>query len=207
MFFQILGALTVFVFFLILIFFIIEFLLILLYKRWKKIFLPSLSLMLMKFYYSPLKGVLKLIKSEPLVVDEALIAYANKSMSSIFNLAKGEKMLFAPQCLRAPDCKARLDPEKGYICKVCGSCVLGNIFGLCEQRGYKLFIVPGDSFVKRIVKKQKPASVIGVACYDELSMAMLLGIKMGIPSVGVPLSRSGCFNTQVELEKIKGSMI
>ncbi|MBU1626463.1 DUF116 domain-containing protein [bacterium] len=207
MIFQIVGAITVFVFTLTLLFFFVEFFLILLFREKKCVILPGLSLKLMKYYYSPLKGVYRLLRVDPLVVDEALIMFANKSMSSRFKKARGEKLIFAPQCLRSVECKARLDPEAGYICRECGNCVIGDISCLCKERGYVLFIVPGDSFVKRIVTRLKPASVIGVACYDELSMAMLVGIRMGIPSVGVPLIRSGCFNTLVELDKIKKNMI
>jgi len=161
---------------------------------------------LMELYYSPLKATIKFLGQDPQIVDKALIVSANKSMSAIYKSAKGEKLIFAPQCLRSPDCKARLDPDTGYICKECGLCVIGEISKLAEKRNYVLFIVPGDSFVKRIVRKIKPASVIGVACYEELSMAMLVGIKMGIPCVGVPLLRSGCFKTMVEFEKIKEKM-
>jgi uncharacterized protein len=207
MFFQIIGAITVFFSLLMIILFFVEFILIVVLKYRNKIFLPSLSLKLMKIYYSPLKGTMKIVGMDPQIVDESLVVFANKSMSNRFKSAKGEKLIFAPQCLRSPDCKARLDPDTGYICRICGSCVLGEISKLAESRKYILFIVPGDSFVKRIVRKLKPASVIGVACYDELSMAMLVGIRMGIPSLGVPLIRSGCFNTIVEFETIKENMI
>jgi len=207
MFFQVMGIVTVVLFSLILMFFFVELLLILLYKYRKKILFPLFSLKMMAFYYSPLKGTMKFFGFDPQVVDEALIVSANESMAKRFVSAEGEKLIFAPQCLRSSECKARLDPDRGYICKKCGKCVLGEIAKLSEDRGYVLFIVPGDSFVKRIVRNLEPASVIGVACYDELSMAMLVGIKMGIPSVGIPLLKSGCFNTLVEFEKIKRNMV
>jgi uncharacterized protein len=207
MFFYTIGIIAVFLFTTILLLFFIEFLLVLFYRYHKIILLPWFSLKLMNLFYSPLKGTLKIFKTDEKIVDEALIAFANEYMHTLFHEAKGEKLIFAPQCLRAVECSARLDPGTGYICKECGKCVLGEISKIASNNHYVLFIVPGDSFVKRIVKKLKPASVIGIACFDELSMAMLVGIKMGVPSIGIPLLKSGCFNTLVDLEKIKENMI
>jgi hypothetical protein len=72
--------------------------------------------------------------------------------------------------------------------------------------GFRLFIVPGDRFAKRLAERYAVDAAIGVACPAELSMALLAGMKMGVPSAGVPLSRDGCFETDVDTEAVKEAM-
>ena len=59
--------------------------------------------------------------------------------------------------------------------------------------GYRVFIVPGSSFIKKIVGQNKFKAVLGVACYDDLYLTMTAFSDFA--PQGVLLSRSGCFET------------
>ena len=60
-----------------------------------------------------------------------------------------------PQCLRSVQCPAKLTPE-GIMCIDCGRCGIGEAKRYAEGMGYKFFVVPGSSFIKRIIKKYRP---------------------------------------------------
>lgn len=175
------------------------------YKRSGRVMCPRWTLASMKFFYSPLGAIYDRLGA-PTVVDELLVSAVNQVMAARFKDAGPRRMIFLPQCLRAPKCRARLDSRFGYICDRCGACPIAPISKAADERGYSVFIVPGDSFVKRIVRNEHPDAVIGVACHEELSMAMLAGMRMRVICAGVMLKKSGCFNTDVDVEKVINMM-
>ncbi len=65
-----------------------------------------------------------------------------------------ERAIFMPQCLRSSRCPAHLTPE-GLKCRSCGQCSVGEARSILERMGYRIFIVPGSSFIKRMVKKYR----------------------------------------------------
>lgn len=67
--------------------------------------------------------------------------------------------------------------------------------------GYKVYIVPGGSFVKRIVSKDRPSGALGVACGYELNYSMM-EISSVCPVQGVPLLKDGCYCTKVDEELV-----
>lgn len=62
-----------------------------------------------------------------------------------------------------------------------------------EEVGYRVFIVPGSSFAKRILKENKCKAVLGVACYRDLNISMMKISNLPIVTQGVPLLKDGCF--------------
>ena len=112
-----------------------------------------------------------------------------------------DKILFLPHCLRKADkCKAKMTDE-GYECAECNKdCKVGQIKKYAEKKGYKVFIVPGGSMIFSIIRKHKPKGVIGVACMKELILA---AENLEMPINGIELSKSGCINTDVDVEKVK----
>jgi hypothetical protein len=76
-------------------------------------------------------------------------------------------MVFMPQCLRNKNCPARLTSE-GIKCVECGQCVISTVKKKAEGLGYKFFIVPGGSFIRRIAREHRPKAIVGVACRPEV---------------------------------------
>ncbi|HEC95641.1 MAG TPA: DUF116 domain-containing protein, partial [Euryarchaeota archaeon] len=71
-----------------------------------------------------------------------------------------------------------------------------------EPLGYKVFIVPGGTFVKRILKGIKPKAVLGVACFNDLFEGIRICEKAKIPVQGVLLKTTGCVETIVDWDEV-----
>ena len=102
---------------------------------------------------------------------------------------------------QTPECPAEMT-EEGYVCKRCGACDIARIVDEAENLGYKTFIVPGGSMVFKICDKYRPQACFGVACYYELEEAISKLARAGIPTRSVPLSKTGCVNTKVDVERV-----
>jgi len=112
------------------------------------------------------------------------------------------KIIFLPHCLRNQECEAKLESD-GYHCLNCGRCEIGNFKKTAEEKGYKVFIVPGGSMVKNILSKYPdPEVVIGVACEAELKEGKAITESKGIKSKRLQLLKDGCINTEVDFKKL-----
>ena len=112
-----------------------------------------------------------------------------------------ERAIFFPQCLRSAKCPAHLTPE-GLRCVNCGQCTVGEAQTRLEQMGYRLFIIPGSSFIKRMVKKYRPRAIIGVGCLTEVKEGIDMADKMGLVAMGVVTLKEGCVETLVNWQDI-----
>ncbi|MGB9928222.1 MAG: DUF116 domain-containing protein [Methanosarcina sp.] len=169
------------------------------FKKHKIIF-PGFVLFTLYLFYSPAKWICKILGIRDTLVDDILIDVRNAVMCNSFVHTKGLKILLLPQCLRHPNCKARCDPVHGYECKRCGLCDISKLCEAADQYNFKVFVVPGGSFVKKIFKENRPEACLGVACYNELSENMQA--VSFVPVQGVLLLKDGCFNTQANIEEI-----
>ena len=107
-----------------------------------------------------------------------------------------ERAVFIPQCMRSSKCPAHLTPE-GLKCRNCGQCEIGTNRLLLERMGYRVFIVPGSSFIKRMVKKYRPGAIIGIGCLSEVKEGIDMADKMGLAVMGVVTLKEGCVETFV----------
>jgi hypothetical protein len=73
-----------------------------------------------------------------------------------------------------------------------------------EELGYQVFIIPGSTFLKKIIEKNKFKAVLGVACYQDLNLGMMKLSKFSCQ--GVPLLRDGCVNTKVDTRAVLEKM-
>ncbi len=142
---------------------------------------------------------LKILGVKPENVDRLFIEMKNDIHRNNFRkISPKDKIVFLPQCLRNPKCRARIK-DFGYNCVDCCNCKASQIKKLAEKLGYSVFIVPGDSMVFRAIKELKPKAVVGIACLKEL-VAALEEIKL--PLQTVELSKTGCINTDVNISDI-----
>jgi uncharacterized protein len=117
--------------------------------------------------------------------------------SAFERIPVAERAIFMPQCLRSAQCPAHLTPE-GLKCSSCGKCTVGEARELLEKMGYRIFIVPGSSFIKRMVKKYRPKALIGVGCLSEVIEGIDMADKMGLVVMGVVTLKEGCVETLVD---------
>jgi hypothetical protein len=135
------------------------------------------------------------------IVDDVGVRLRNYiNRKEFLKTPRNQRFIFMPQCVRSTECPAKLTPE-GIKCKDCGRCNVGEAKRVAEGLGYKFFIVPGSSFIKRIIKKYKPGAVVGVGCQMELKEGLDLCHSHAIPAQGVPLSRAGCVATTLDWEQ------
>lgn len=138
------------------------------------------------------------------IVDEIYIKLKNETNKELFARTQfSERLLFLPQCLRNTEkCRAPLGSE-GYECQNCGRCIIAEVKRQAVALGYAgVYIVPGGSMVRKIVKRRKPKAVLGIACNFELAEGAEKIGMMRIACQGVPLLRDGCKDTLADLEQI-----
>ena len=174
------------------------------FKRHRVIF-PNFILFMLYLFYSPAKWICRAFYIKEELVDEILIEIRNAMMLEKFKRVRDGRIILLPQCMRGPECATRCDPIIGYECKRCGRCDIGRIAKAAEKYNFKVFVVPGGSFVRKILKSYKPHACLGVACYNELAEAMQEISKI-VPVQGVPLLRDGCYDTKVDVDEVIGKM-
>ena len=115
---------------------------------------------------------------------------------------RDERIVFIPHCLRdAKNCVAPID-EDGYHCQKCGRCVIGKITAECEKRGMKWYMCGSGSQVQNLILKHRPKAIVGIACFNEIQMALEKLKTNNVPTQAVLLRKSGCVNTEVVLDDI-----
>lgn len=198
--FQLIGqSLTIIIIILLIIFILALVLGRILIKRDILIF-PSLIIFVIDVFYSPLKSVSKRLGFDETLVDHMGVEVRNKvNKKKFLSIPPEKKIIVMPHCLRVADCQATLK-ESGMICTCCNKCAIGVIKSKAEPMGYKTFIVPGSSFIKKIIKKNEFEGVVGIACYEDLNQ-MMMSLSDFAPQ-GVLLSRSGCYETKVDIKSV-----
>jgi len=161
----------------------------------KRLYFPQLIKSGLVFLEGIMKGMFRFFGLEDRELYTFLIKLMNSMNSAEFaKVPVAERAIFMPQCLRSSKCPAHLSPE-GLKCKNCGQCDVGEARLLLERMGYKVFIVPGSSFIKRMAKKYRPKAIIGIGCLSEVKEGIDMADKMGLIVMGVVTLKEGCVET------------
>ena len=176
------------------------------FDRTGRTIFPKLFIVILNLVETPIKNLLWLfnLDSKTLFMvrsDLINILYRKKFAAIPFK----QRALFLPQCLRNQKCPATTDAE-GLKCKSCGLCEIKEIKKEAEKLGYLMFIAPGGTMVKRMIKKYKPKGIIGVGCENEIQMGAEMAVRAGVIPQTVPLARSGCVETLVDWEAVRKVM-
>lgn len=128
-----------------------------------------------------------------------------------FRKAK-EKILLVPHCCRKymdSRCKADFGPNcSSYFCNHCSpDCLINHATTLAEEKGYKVFVLPGGSCIKRIFWNMNCDAVLGIACPEEIKLGIGFVESQGLPIKGIPLTKNGCANTHFNLDSLKEALI
>ena len=199
-FYMFVGQLVVFLIVIIAILIIIFLILALFMAKKNQIKFPRFLLYIVDLLYSPLKTIAQFLNLDDHLIDDIAIKVRNDLNKEQYKKIPADKtLIFLPHCLRHKDCPATLQKD-GLNCTECGLCSIGVIKKKAEPMGYKLYIVPGSSFVKKIVMENKFQSVLGVACHEDLNQMMML-LSDFYPQ-GVLLEKTGCFETKVNVKKV-----
>lgn len=112
-----------------------------------------------------------------------------------------ERSIFIPHCLRSAKCPAHLTPL-GIKCLNCGKCGLGEVTTTLQNAGYKVFIIPGSTYIKRLLKRFQPKAMIGVGCLMEIKQFHELGRKIHMTALGVVMKTDGCLETTMDWDEL-----
>ena len=113
--------------------------------------------------------------------EEELILLTNEKQKERFlSVPYGERILFMSHCIRAD--------------------LREEIRTFAENLGYKVHVVGGGSIVLKMIAKEKPGAVVGIACPPEIQMAVE---KIDQPLQIVLLDTDGCKDTLVDVEEAK----
>jgi len=161
----------------------------------KRLYFPHLIKSGLAFLEGLMKGMFRFFGLEDRELYTFMIKLINSMNSAEFaKIPVAERAIFMPQCLRSSKCPAHLTPE-GLKCRNCGQCDVGPARLLLEKMGYKVFIVPGSSFIKRMVKKYRPKAIVGVGCLAEVKEGIDMADRMGLVVMGVVTLKEGCVET------------
>jgi geranylgeranyl pyrophosphate synthase len=117
-------------------------------------------------------------------------------MATDFN----RRLLLLPHCLKhAEGCPADYD-EFGLDCRKCGACAIADFKVTAEDLGYKVLVAEGTPIVLKIIVSGHVDAILGVACLNVLEKAIDKVLKVGVPSLAIPLLSSDCKNTSVDDE-------
>ncbi|MGY5859512.1 MAG: DUF116 domain-containing protein [Candidatus Thorarchaeota archaeon] len=148
------------------------------------------------------------VRLELEIGDEDLINFTFIEAGNVLNqnayeyVKQEDRIVLIPHCLRdAEKCIAPIDDE-GYHCQKCGACIISEITQAAEDRGIKWYMVGGGSQAIKVVKNARPRAVFGIACFDDAKLAVDKIGKYGIPTQAVLLSKAGCVNTEVEIDRV-----
>jgi hypothetical protein len=170
--------------------------------RTGRLYFPKLIRSGLVFLEGLMKAFFRLLGLEDREMLTFLIKLHNTMSTAEFTrIPVAERAIFMPQCLRSSRCPAHLTPE-GLKCRSCGQCTIGEVRPILEKLGYRIFIVPGSSFIKRMVKKYHPKAIIGVGCLSEVKEGIDMADKMGLIVIGVVTLKEGCVETLVNWSDI-----
>ena len=172
--------------------------------RQERLIFPRLLLFTIDVFYGLFKKFAGNVGVDEKIVDQIGVEVRNKVNEKSFKkIDDKDKLLILPHCLRSPQCEAKLD-STGLHCKDCNRCVIGVLKNKAENKGYNVFIIPGSTFLKKIVKENNFKAVLGVACYQDLNLAMTQ--LSNVSCQGIALLKDGCVCTKVDTRAVLDKM-
>jgi len=165
-----------------------------------KLVFPKLLLFTIDMFYGIFKKFSENVGVDAKIVDQIGVEVRNKVNEKVYKKVEPqEKIVVLPHCLRSTECEAKLETS-GLVCNNCNRCVIGVIKNKAEEKGIQVFIIPGSTFLKKIIEKNNFKAVLGVACYQDLNLSMMKLSKFSCQ--GVPLLKDGCINTKVDVKAV-----
>lgn len=167
----------------------------------EKFIFPGFMLFSITLLENLVKALFRLFKMDDSIVDDVGISLKNKiSLRKFRDTPVNKRLIFFPQCLRAITCPSKLSSE-GIQCIYCGACEIGPAKKSAQELGYKVYIVPGSSFIKRLIRKHKPEAILGVGCMTEIKAGLEMCEKIDLFGVGIVLEKAGCVSTVLDWDK------
>jgi len=99
-----------------------------------------------------------------------LPSIANAYYRDAFNrVPVRDRAVILPHCLISEKCQAHFSKDDGVLCVRCMKCNCGEVYKLCQERGWQFYITPSTGFTKRLVQRKGIRAAVGAACDFEIS--------------------------------------
>ena len=165
--------------------------------------LPGIFSGLVDAFYFPIRYIVEKIGLNPEYLNAIVVDLKNSINEDRFKrVPPDERVIVLPQCLRSIDCPAKVSSRDGITCIGCGLCYLKEFIEKTQELGYNVFILPGGTFVQRILQRTMPKAVLGIACFNDLFEGLRICGKAKIPVQGVLLKTTGCVETIVDWDEV-----
>ncbi len=156
---------------------------------------------ILDFFYYPLKFLIRRFSS-PSRLDMWMARIKNIANEEEFRRTS-DRIIVAPHCMRHRECPASTT-RFGIDCISCGRCIYASLGRDAKRYGYRLYIIPGSSFVRRILSDKKNRHVDGIlaiGCWYELNKGMRELSGYPVTTYGIPLTKDGCFDTCIDYRR------
>ncbi len=116
-------------------------------------------------------------------LEEQHLGYAMVIISNVFWLEQfmsvsiEQRLLLLPRCLTS----------------------LRDVYVRAEELGYKIHVAEGSPIVVKIIASEEMNAIFGIGCLDSLEKALDKVQQVGIPAVAIPLTTTGCHETEVDM--------
>lgn len=179
------------------------------HKGMHKTFLNTLQDIITKFRIQEATG-LNLSDAIVLLQDFIDLQAVNLLERRKFLQAK-KRALFLSHCSRKymdSRCKAVFDANiPSYTCAHCSpDCLINQADRLAKKKGYDVHVVPGGSCISKILKANGYEGIVGVACGEEIKMAVDTVGSMNVAGQAIPLIKNGCANTAFNMETLNKTL-
>jgi uncharacterized protein len=146
------------------------------------------------------------------VIEDLIHVNMRNTLSRDSFLQTNKRALFLPHCCRKymdSRCKAAFNTKtSSYECNHCSQdCLVHQATLLAQERQYDVYVLPGASGVRKIFQHTAYDGVVGVACTEEIKLAMDILEKNNIPTQGIPLIKNGCSETQFNYETLSKVLV
>lgn len=119
-----------------------------------------------------------------------------------FDLEAKEILILVPHCLQHATCPHKITRNIDN-CKQCGLCSIGKLLQIKKEIGIPIIVATGGTLARQAIIENRPKGIVAVACERDLTSG-IQDVKK-IPVLGVLNQRPNgpCYNTSVDLEKVK----
>jgi len=146
--------------------------------------------------------------SDAIVLLQDLIEVQSVNLLERKKFLKAKKRaLLLPHCSRKymdNRCKAYFDASiPSYTCAHCSEdCLVNKAESLAKKKGYDIYVVPGGSCIPKILKANQYEGAVGIACGEEIKLAIDTLESMNVAGQAIPLIKNGCANTAFNIETL-----
>ncbi len=112
-------------------------------------------------------------------------------------------LLLLPHCLQATDCPHKITGGLIENCRGCGRCVIAGLLALANEHDLALAVATGGTLARRVIKEQKPAVIVAVACEMDLTSGIRDSYPLPVYGILNERPHGPCRDTTVDLAAVR----